>query len=362
MTTFQMLTPSEEARRASIASDLASFYAEMSGTVKKQERFSLARLVNRMNSEDVSGCYEADVCKAAALAQGRPWSDPRSQIVPWGALLGRGLSVGVPSMGGNLVGSGLGRPMDILRPFSVVARMGVSSVDRLTQNLLLPNIGTATTAQWLADETSAITSTDPVIGQVSSQPKTAGAIIPASFQFMKQAATADEVIRQQLLGAVGGGIDQAVLAGTGASGQPLGLLLAPGVNTQSGEVFNTSMLDALETLALANADDENIKFLTTPAIRRILQARPVEAGAWPMIWRENQVVDKPAFVSTLNPTGTIFAGDWSKVLVAFWGSGIEIVVDPYTNFKTGAIQIRAMVSADVIVTKPAAMLRHTNFS
>ena len=362
MSQFELLNAPEEARRAAIAADLAGFYAEMSGPQKKEPPFNLARLVNKMNSGELSGTYEGGVCQKAAIEQGREWRDPRSQIVPWAALMNRGLSVDVPSRGGNLIGSSLATPMDVLRQFSVTMRMGVSTVAGLTQNLLLPSTATATTAQWLADETSAITSTDPVIGQFSSTPKTAGALIAASFQFMKQAATADEVIRQQLLGAVGQAIDQAVLAGSGASGQPLGLLLAPGVNEQSGEVFNTSMLDALETLALANSDDANIKFLTTPAIRRILQARPVEAGAWPMIWRENQVVDKPAFVTTDCPTGTIFAGDWSKVLVAFWGSGIEIVVDPYTNFKTGAIQVRAMVSADVIVTKPAAMLRHTSFS
>ena len=176
---------------------------------------------------------------------------------------------------------------------------------------------------------------------------------------MKQARSADEVIRQQLLGAIGQAIDLAVLAGTGASGQPTGLSVAAGVNAQSGAVTQGNMLDALATLTTAKAEDDNIKFLTTPAVRRLLQARDIGTATGVMLWRQNQLVDKPGFVSTDVPAGTIFAGDWSKILVAFWGAGIEIVVDPYTNFKTGAIQIRATVSADVIVTKPAAMLRHT---
>ena len=119
MTTFQMLTPTEEARRANVAAELASFYAEAAGPKKKEQRFSLARLVNAMNTDDLAGTYEGGVCRAAALAQGRQWSDSRSQIVPWGALMSRDLSVGVPSTaGGNLVGSGVGGAMDALRPFS----------------------------------------------------------------------------------------------------------------------------------------------------------------------------------------------------------------------------------------------------
>lgn len=359
---FQPLDQASEFRRANVAKDLASFYAEMSGTAKPQQRFSLARLVNAMNDGKLSGCYEADVCKAAAISQGRMWEDSRTQIVPWGALMSRDLTVGSSTYGGNLVGSKTASPMDILRPFSVVARMGVSVVDRLTQNLLLPNASSATAATWLPDETSAIGTSDPVVGQVSSAPKTAGAIVKATHQFMKQAATADEFIRQQLLSAAAGALDIAVLQGTGASGQPTGLSIAGGLNAQSGAVTHANMLDAIYTLANANADDENIKFLTTPAVRRILQARETITGSGKMIWAQNQVADRAAHVTTDCPASTIFAGDWSKVLVAFWGSGLEIVVDPYTNFKTGAVQIRVMMSADVIVTKPAALLRHTSAS
>lgn len=362
MSQFDTLDPVREARRANVARDLASFYAEMASPEKKQERFSIARLITAMAENKLQGTYEGGVCRAAELSQGREWSDTRSQIVPFGALLSRDLTASTPSAGGNLVGSGPVSAMDILRPFSVVARMGVTLADRLTTDLLLPSIGTAATAQWLPTETSEIVSTNPMIGQVASKPKTAGTIVKASLNFMKQSKFADEVIRQQLLGAIGAALDQAVLAGTGASGQPTGLSLVAGVNAQSGAVTFANMLDSLETLATADADDENIKYLTTPAIRRLLQARDIGSGTGQMIWRNNQLADKPAYVTTDCPAGTIFAGDWSKVMVALWGSGIEIVTDPFTNFKLQAIQVRALIHADVIVSKPAAMLRHTSAS
>jgi hypothetical protein len=173
--TFETLDHASEVRRVNIAKDLASFYAEMAGTKPVEERFSLSRMLNLMAKQQFAAgsCYEAGVCHAAALSQGRGYFSPQSAIVPWGALQ-RDLTASTPFSGGNLIGAVTGSPMDVLRPFSVVARMGVAVVDNLASNLLLPSVGAAATGQWLATEATAITSTTPVIGQVSSTPKTAG--------------------------------------------------------------------------------------------------------------------------------------------------------------------------------------------
>lgn len=355
---YQSLDPASEQRRAGIAASLASYYSELSAP-KAQEKFSLRRMLNAMAARDFrqGASHEAEVVQAAALAQGRNHFDPQRAIVPWGAL--RDLTASIPSAGGNLVGAMTHNPMDVLRPFSVVARMGVSTIDGLTQDLILPNLSAPVTGNWLAGEGSSITSTDPATGQIVSKPKTGGALVKASFQFMRQAQTADEFIRQQLLAAMGAMLDAAVLQGSGASGQPTGLALAAGVNEQSGAVTHANMLDAISTLATAKADDEKIKFLTTPAVRRLLQARETIGTSGVMLWRDDKLADRPGYVTTDCPAATIFAGDWSKVLIALWGSGLEIAVDPFTSFQSGAIQARVMLDADVIFTKPAALLRHT---
>ena len=364
---FEILDPAADARRKTAANALDNFYPEVEGVGGHvlNKPFSLARMLNLMSEGNfVDGsCREFGICRAAALAQGRQWAGPTSAVVPWGALAQRDLqAAGTPSAGGNLVGSVSARPLDILRHFSVTARMGLTSVQNLAANLLLPNVGTAAIGNWLASETSTITVSTPVIGQVSASPKMGGAIIRASRQFMQQAATADEFIRKQLLGAVGQLLDAAVLNGSGASGEPTGLLIAAGVNAQSGAVTHANLLTALETLSNSKADDEKIVFLTTPTVRKALQAREIVSTSGVMLWRDNELVDKPAFVTTDCPAGAIFAGDWSQVLVAFWGSGLEIEVDPYTSFTTGAIQIRVLLHADVCFLKPAALLRHTSAS
>ena len=360
MQAFQNPDTNREQRRAAIARDLATLYSDLANP-KPQERFSLVKMLKAMSLREFhsGNSHEANVCDAAAQAQGGA-HDPQRAIVPWGALATRDLNTATSSAGGNLVGANTVGALDVLRPYSVTARMGVTAADNLLQNLLIPNITTSVTGQWLATETSPITNTDPVIGVISSKPKTAGAVMKASRQFLLQTDQAEAVIRQQLLAAMGALLDQAVLQGTGASGQPTGLSLVSGVGAQSGAVTWASVCDILETLGNAKAEDDNIQLLSTPSVRRLLQAREIVATSGRMIWEDRQVAGMPAKVTTDCPASTIFAGDWSNCQVAFWGQGLRIDVDPYTSFVNGVVQVRVLMFVDVNFPKPAAFFRYTS--
>ena len=365
---FALLDPVTEARRAELADTVGRSGAFSEFPRPPQpERFSLLKLIDSMATgaiADEKSSYEASVVRMAATLQGS-YFDPSRVVVPWGVIAGRRdlAAAGAPSAGGFVVGSNTVTALDVLRPFSATARMGLSSVEGLTTNLLYPNASSAVTGQWLPTETTQIVAADGVLGQAIASPRNGGAIVKATYQFMKQGRQqAETFIRQQLLGAAGSLLDQAVLRGTGASGQPTGLSVAPGVGAQSGAVTAANMLDILQTLGTANVNDDNIKFLTTPAVRRLLQAREVVSTSGKMIWERNQVADKPGFVSTDVPAATIFAGDWSQCLVALWGTGLELQIDPYTDFRSGAVTVRVFISADVVWLKPAAFVRHTTVS
>lgn len=362
MQAFQYADASRAHRLTEIARDLSMMYSELSSS-KPPEKFSMVKMLKSMAEQEFhsGSSHEANVCDAAARAQGGT-HDPQRAIVPWGALATRDLNTSTAGAGGNLVGANTVGVLDVLRPYSVTARMGLSMADNQLQNLLTPKITTPVTGQWLATETSAITSTDPVIGVINSKPKTAGAVMKASRQFMLQAHQADAVIRQQLLAAMGSLLDQAVLQGTGAAGQPTGLSLVAGVAAQSGAVTWGNMCDILETLGNAKAEDDNIQLLTTPSVRRLLQAREIVSTSGRMIWDARQVAGMPARVTTDCPAATIFAGDWSNCQVAFWGQGLRIDVDPYTNFTTGTLQVRVLMFVDVNFQQPGTFLRHTSVS
>jgi HK97 family phage major capsid protein len=362
---FQTLDPSSHARASSIARDLATFYAEAAGMHESGPRFSLARMIRAMSSEDfrAGSSYEAEVCQAAALAAGQGASDlnPQSAFVPWAAL-GRDLIVGTPAAGGRLVGAQVARAVDVLRPFSVVSRMGIQTRENLRQDLLVPNLSTPVTGQWLADESTAIAASDPVTGLTTAKPKTGGALIRASFNFVRDAEQSESFVRAMCLATVGGMLDQAVIAGSGAAGQPVGILAQAGVTSQTGAATLANMLGAVQVVSEADADDEQIRVLSTPGVRTLLQQREAVATSGSMLWSKGTVADKPAFVSTQCPAATMIFGDWSQVLVSFWGPGVRIEVDPYTSFKTGAIQVRVLMFADVSVLKPAAFRKHTSLT
>jgi HK97 family phage major capsid protein len=357
---FQPIDKFHESGRASYERNLQKLYPEL-GAPKAAEKFSMVRMLNDMALRQFHAgtSHEASLCDAAARAQGGE-HDPQRAIVPWGALLQqRDLNTSVTTAGGHLVGGRTIGALDVLRPYSVAARMGIRALENNMQSVTMPSLTGAVTGQWLASETTAITSTDPTIGVVNSKPKTAGALMRASRQFMLMADNAEAVIREQLLGAMGALLDQAILSGSGASGQPTGIVNTAGIGAQTGAVTLANMLDILQTLGNANVDDESVKFLTTPAVRRILQARESVSTSGRMIWEGGRLAGTPAAVTTDCPAATILAGDWSQCLVAFWGNGLEIQVDPYTSFATGAIQVRALMFADVNILKPAAFVKHT---
>ena len=364
MNHFQTLDHASEQRRAHVAADLARYFSELSGAAPKPEaKFSLRRLVDSMAKREfrVGGSHEAVVVQAAALAAGASFN-PNSATVPWSVLAQRDLVTTTATAGGHLVAAQTVTALDVLRPFSVVARLGCRVVEGLAANLLIPSLSAPVTGQWLAGQNVAATASDPTVGLISASPKTATALLRVSHGFMKQGAQADEFIRQQLLSAVGSLLDRAVLQGSGIAGQPTGLASAAGVGTKSGLLTWATVLDALQALGAANCDDTAVRFLATPEVRRMLQARETGIASGRMCWQDDRIAGKLADVSTNVPAATLFAGDFSQILVALWGAGLEIEIDPATNFATGVLQVRCVLHADVVFQKPGAFHRHTEVS
>lgn len=74
------------------------------------------------------------------------------------------------------------------------------------------------------------------------------------------------------------------------------------------------------------------------------------------IWTGNTVNDLPAASTPHCNDDKVYFGDWSKAVVATWGSGVEIIVDPFTQAKQGTIVYTAMMLADVGVHDPQAFV------
>lgn len=316
-------------------------------------RLNFARMLSDLSKGAVHGA-DREAIEEFAHKAGIQHIDPQRPYVPFSAL--RDLNKVTSTAGGYLVSAETREAVDILRPWSVTARAGIIIETGLVGDQAIPKTTGKTTPYWLSTELSELTPSTPTVGQIALTPKTAGASLNFSRQLSKQ-ANADAFVRRELLRTVGTAVDQAVINGTGASGQPLGLLNTPSIGTQSGTSLAFSGITTMKkTVAEANAPDESISYLSTPAVRQLLENRERITGGVSFIWDNDRVASRPAFVSTDIPSATLICGAWEAVYMGIWGEGFIVEINPFeaSNFKVGTIQARVLVSCDVAILHAAA--------
>lgn len=318
---------------------------------RDRPKLNLWRLISDLSKGRANGEDREAIDEYARVAGINP--DPQRPFIPFTEL--RDLKAGLASGGGYLVSAETQEARDILRPWSVTARAGMQIEVGLQGDQVVPITSGKTTPYWLSTEASEVTPTDPTLKDIPMTPKTVGGIITFSRQLAKQ-ANADLFVRRELLRTVGTGIDQAVLSGSGAAGEPIGLLNVPGIGTQAGTSIDYAKVTALKgDVAAANAPDEAIAYLSTPAVRELLEIRERATGSG-FIWDDDKVASRPAFVSTDVPAATMICGAWEAAYLGIWGAGFVLEINPFDPalFKKGMIQARVLVSCDVAFLHPVA--------
>jgi hypothetical protein len=256
-----------------------------------------------------------------------------------------------------MVGVATSTPIDVLRPWSVVAQAGVQVLTGLTENLAVPRVATKSAAGWLSDEgVSQTADAQPVLGLSSMSPKTGAAHISFSRQFRAQAEASEPLMREQLLRGVGELLDVAFFAGAGHSGQPAGLLIQQNIGTQSGSSLGLAGLLAMRDAVLdAGAREENLRWVGHPGVQQTLGAREAASGNGGFLWAGGGILDAPAHATRNAPSGTLVCGDFSTAILALWGPpALKVEVDPFGAFRTGALRARVIVMCDFAFPLPAA--------
>jgi HK97 family phage major capsid protein len=260
-----------------------------------------------------------------------------------------------PSKGGVLVQqTNLGFD-ELLRNRMMTRALGVRSLPGLRDNVAIPRMSSGSTAYWLSPEGQDITESEAAFGQVTLSPKTVGALVSWTRQLAMQANPAiDAIMADDLNMALALAIDLAVLHGTGADGQPLGIANTSGVAAPTLATADWAKVVSLETLvAMANADVNSMALLTTPAFRGTLKTREKASGTAQFIWADNSVNGYRADVSNQVSSGHAFFGDWTRAVLGEWGV-LELAVSEHTKFANGGIALRGLQTVDVAVRQPGA--------
>lgn len=356
MTTYHDTTA--DPVRANIARELARYYSELAGTdARPAPMFSLTRVLQEMRTErGLHDGYEREVTGAAATIGGTQ-HDPHRVVIPFGALAGRrDMSLSDANGSSYVVGTSNADPFDVLRPYSTTAQAGVTVLSGLRENLTIPRISGAASAGWIAEDgVTQYGESQATIGSTSLTPKTCAVRVDFSHQFHRQAPAVEMLLRQQLLGAVGELLDGAFLTGSGNSGQPLGLLGTSNINTASGgSLALAGLLEMREEIIAAGGREENLRWIGASTVQELLGTRERVANGGRMLWDDNGILGRPAHATRLAPVATLICGDFTKAIVALWGAGVRVEIDPYTAFTTGVLSARVVLDVDFAFPQPAA--------
>lgn len=264
--------------------------------------------------------------------------------------------------GQNLVGHRIPTYYEALHNRSVVFRLGAQRLPGLDSNASISGLSASATAQWLSTESTPITESQPTAGSIALEPKTVGAYTEISHQLTRQTSpAADALILSDLGTVVATAVDAAVIAGTGLSGQPRGIIGTPGVATATGASLDLAGLVAAQVSVGDNngqVDGLAGGFVTTPTVAGKLMQRARFAGGDAPLWAgsaSDGVMVGARAASTKNcPAATVLYCDWSQVIVAEWGAGLTIEINPFANFPAGIVGIRALWTVDVALRSRAS--------
>jgi HK97 family phage major capsid protein len=231
---------------------------------------------------------------------------------------------------------------------------GATMLNGLSGDVKIPKKTAASTAGWVASEGGVTSATEPTIGNISMVPRQLGAFTDITRQLTQQSSLdVENLVRDDLAQALALAIDLAALEGSGSSGQPTGLLnigsltkvaAFAGVNPTYAELVS------LETaVSNANALSGRPAYILRSNMKGALKTTEKATGTAQFVYEPGNTLNGyQAIVSNQGTDGNIYFGDFAQMLIGFW-SGLDILVDPYTNSTSGTLRIVAMQTCDVNV-------------
>ncbi len=346
--------------------------SELGMSGKELKRYSLAKaILSRCLTGNVSG-FEKECSDAQAKLLGRTpdgfylpedWTN-RSMAEMHGldsagisrqlGELQRTLTAGNFTSAGALIGTDLlgGSLIELLRNKTVMLSLGVTSLGGLVGNVAIPRQSGGATAYWLA-EGATVTASDQTFQQLGLTPHRMVAQTAYDKQLLAQSSVGVEaIVRGDIALVKALKKDLAIINGSGASGEPLGIFNQASVGTVTlGTTAGTAwakMLSFETALGVANADQTGTPvFVTTPATRGNLKAVAKIGTTYPVFVMEGDMINGyKVYITNQVPSDKMLFGVPSEIIDATW-AGIDVVVNPYSLDSSGQIRTTVMSYHDV---------------
>ncbi|MEH6950613.1 phage major capsid protein [Nitrobacter sp. NHB1] len=367
----------EQRFRAALISETEERSAAKDDLEGRSDR-EYADLISRFELRQVAQFYD----------EGRSLSGQTAEVVE--EMRSKGSYRGVPvplaaleQRSGETISSGTPDPIvtkpiiDRLFPQSVAAKMGTSLINIDTGAVEYPVVTSSVTAGWadgeLADVAAAqaFATTDKPL----KPEQNFGVQMVLSRKTLKQSAGIEDAVRRDMNSAIAAGLDKAIFLGTGANGQPLGVISGQatyGISTTaiSAAASWSAFRAAVVAFMLANTANgaSDVNLLIRPEVWSDLDDTFADSGSgiteWDRLLKNipagNIAMSNNALVA---PAGsplaskallTTSAGGVAPIFAALWG-GIDLVRDPYAGAAAGSLKLTAILTADVTVARPSQL-------
>tara|TARA_R100000742_G_C4279660_1_gene105083 strand:+ start:4171 stop:6084 length:1914 start_codon:yes stop_codon:yes gene_type:complete len=332
---------------------------EIGLTEKEARNFSIVRMAKHQAGMNVDAQFEVEASRAYAEKVGK---EPKGFYVPedvtndWGK---RGMNT-TNSAGVVYDDKQYGNLIDALTPYSTVLQANPTVLANNTGNITIPRVSSLSSSAWVT-EGVAVGASDPTIDTVTLSEKTNGCYTDLTRTLLQNTDgfSVENMVRDNLLRAMGVTWDQASVSGTGAGGQPTGIENTAGVNATAFGVagaptyaeyieMQTKIFEDNSTL-----DTNSVRYITTPALYGAGKALATNGNGSPVAIRDDFLDGIQVLISSQVTANTVILGDFSEFIVATWG-GLDIQSDPYALSTSGGLRLVALSSVDYAVKHPVS--------
>jgi HK97 family phage major capsid protein len=294
----------------------------------------------------------------------------------------RALAEGSGATGGYTVPEPLSQAfIDMARARSAVTRAGAVFFAMTSATQKVARLETDLPCAWRA-ENAAVTTSDPVFGQVELVAKSLAAYVPVSRELLMDSANLSTLLDTAFAARFAAELDRAALFGTGSSSQPRGVVSTSGIGALVMTGANGSaladwsrLLEMRATLEAANISPT--AFISNPRETAALAALAgtdghyLQAPQWLQNagWTADPEQPKPLWLTTasvpVNGTlgsstncATIVAGDFRELIIGV-REGVSIEVHRSPLASNGQLMVICQGRFDVALARPAAFAKLT---
>jgi hypothetical protein len=292
--------------------------------------------------------------------------------VPWQALeqrAGETVSTGTPDPVST-------RPIiDRLFPDSMASAMGGQMIAIDQGAAEWPVVTSSVSAGWQDGETAAVAgpSVYATTDRAMTPANTLGVQMKITRRALKQSGSAlEQAVRRDMAGAIGQAMDAAAFQGTGANGQPLGVIAGAstyGITEQAvtASASYAAFREAVAAFMVANAASGPgaVRGLIRPELWDFLDATLITGTAvseWDRLTRQmgpiattsNGLAAPAGAPEATTALLTTSAGGVAPFYVGAWGA-VDVIRDPFSDAASGGLRLTALATMDITVARPVQL-------